>query len=1748
MFKLNAITALSILILGLVLIPSSVQANPCGTFPSGMSYCQQLSIANQQSSAVAAGTQVMLNYNALEYNTYLASNLMNIEVYNSISGNVLYTWLVGNTLNENQNTLLSTSANILYWINLDTPIAASSTDSNIYLAYFPTTNDLFNGNNLGTAPQLYCASGCPSTSYAGVDNGQKVFPLLYQNFAGNTIPTTPTNWTDAGAPGTAFTINNGITLNPDSAMVTSASYGLNSTQIEDIYGNLQGSSTATNIYFGYTNSNNADCLGWGVGGNGVTGAPASNSIIYNFYGNTCSHSSAAFGNLNPSETTDHVFTTYWPSATSIISSFDYGPTNQIGSAYNAQVPIGAYIDAGTSVFMQWVRLRTYPPNGVQPTVTFGSIQSINAPTCTVSITNPSNAIADAGQYETFTASNTNCVSPYTYNILVVNSITPATITHHDLVTGSTSSSITYTFQIASYDVSNSPEEANVVLTDSGTNTVMSGYSTTFIVNPALVASAAPTPTSPTIYQGQSAALSISAPTTGTSPYSYQWYSGSSSTCTSDSPIPNAASLSYTASPSTNTYYCVKETDNVNEVVYTGTDLVTVLPATNFSETGLPDGVVWTVTYNSVSTNTVASNSIYFHSSLNTGSTYSFIINNSIISGVPYLPSPSSGSLQAGNALIIKFAPQNVISPSPTERVIIPLYIYPNATYSLLPNYMPGLYGVVINPDSGSGASIDTNYASAAAKLESKGVKVFGYVPTGYGADPLSYVEANIVNYYSWYHVNGIFFDEANSICTTSTENYYSSLYGYIKGNYLSNTVILNPGSQSGPCYQFYSDIINAFENPYSDYINSFYSPESWASNTLPSHFMNIIYSVPNNTVTQQTINLADNRSIGYVYITNTIGVYSILPPYFAQEANMVNPLVIKNPVASTETAANDQAISFNVIATGGSGAYTYNWFGLPPGCTPPDANSLSCIPSSPGTNTISTQVTDSYGFTNSSSQIVFDSGIIYKVPITLTNSQASNTPNPWQQPVSVNSIDYQNVENSNIINTVFFYQNGTIIDSWLEGNVLNEQQTTGLATSENSLYYLKLPSIPASSSLTVYMGFAGNTINLMNPVSTGGAPQLTTQYAQYDNGGHVFSYYQNFSGTTLSSLWQNPNSYTAIQNNGLTLTAPSGGGTFYYNINMPSSYAVDAYMKGNSLLSSQVTDLMSMGTGGSLSNYTELYLSNSLTWNLQSGSGTGGGTLLGVKNNYYVMTLSGTPSSVSSFVNYTPIGSLTGASSSVNPNIGIFTSGAGGNSYFLDWLRVRSYPPGGVTPSVTFGSLSSTAIPSISSAPSLPKTLDAGQTIAFNALATEGSGSYTAYNFLIFNSATGIQVGNYLTTSNSFAYSIPSSEVGNTLVVNVLVTDSNGESANSIFTGILTVNNPPTISITPSKTAIDAGQAITITNTVTGGTAPFTYSYTVNSMTGVTVGSNQITFADAGTFNVLESVTDNAGVTAYSANSVITVAATPSPAPSPPSSSNGGYNNNIATATISNKLNVAVVSNHNNIVHNLAFNVTVRIRSLFSNSVSMSFKNMTGNKTIPGCSSNLYSINVSITPSSTEPITIDLTIPYTFTSNKDGLVPFICTDGAWAPYTNYSISLQNHTMTLKNIPSDPIVGLLYPNYTSNATTTAVTTIPQVNTTVPTTSISVAPKTTSTIYSTVVTTILPVVQGPASENSSLFMAIAILLVIIAVSIYLIFNKMRESKRRAEPRRETKGKAEARASRANKKQKKLTSHKNDQKAKS
>ncbi len=103
------------------------------------------------------------------------------------------------------------------------------------------------------------------------------------------------------------------------------------------------------------------------------------------------------------------------------------------------------------------------------------------------------------------------------------------------------------------------------------------------------------------------------------------------------------------------------------------------------------------------------------------------------------------------------------------------------------------------------------------------------------------------------------------------------------------------------------------------------------------------------------------------------------------------------------------------------------------------------------------------------------------------------------------------------------------------------------------------------------------------------------------------------------------------------------------------------------------------------------------------------------------------------------------------------------------------------------GAVNATALSvTISSSPVLPSNQVAGNVVTFGAVATGGSGTYTTYNFLVFNTITNVQVGFQSGTSNSFAYTV-NGMAGDTQAANVFVLDSGGNSITSTNTGTLTV-------------------------------------------------------------------------------------------------------------------------------------------------------------------------------------------------------------------------------------------------------------------------------------------------------------------------------------------------------------------------
>ena len=139
-------------------------------------------------------------------------------------------------------------------------------------------------------------------------------------------------------------------------------------------------------------------------------------------------------------------------------------------------------------------------------------------------------------------------------------------------------------------------------------------------------------------------------------------------------------------------------------------------------------------------------------------------------------------------------------------------------------------------------------------------------------------------------------------------------------------------------------------------------------------------------------------------------------------------------------------------------------------------------------------------------------------PITITNTQSSATPSPFQQMINFTSSDpgFSSIATGNFgQNVEFFYYNGTVIQSWLENY-----------TSTNATWWLKIAAIPGGSSETVYVGFAPRSVNLFNNINDGEAPQIPcgstptsscSNYAEYDDGVNVFESYNNFSGTQLDN-------------------------------------------------------------------------------------------------------------------------------------------------------------------------------------------------------------------------------------------------------------------------------------------------------------------------------------------------------------------------------------------------------------------------------------------------------------------------------------------------------------------------------------------------------------------------------------------------------------------------------------------------------
>lgn len=238
------------------------------------------------------------------------------------------------------------------------------------------------------------------------------------------------------------------------------------------------------------------------------------------------------------------------------------------------------------------------------------------------------------------------------------------------------------------------------------------------------------------------------------------------------------------------------------------------------------------------------------------------------------------------------APATAQAQSTTvQHVGVPAYFNPDASpgstyWTQLDQSAPNGGVAIANPNSGPGTAFDQGYANAIQAATSAGIKVIGYVDTGYfgttgrttrggsttSAAWTTQVEGDIANWYSWYGsygLGGIFFDDAQNVCGTNNAyvNLYIAVNTYTKQNHSGALTADNPGAVADQCYAQAADILVMFEGTYASY--STWTAPAWELNANnPSAFWNLVYDTPTQADMESAIARSKQNDVGYIYVTS----------------------------------------------------------------------------------------------------------------------------------------------------------------------------------------------------------------------------------------------------------------------------------------------------------------------------------------------------------------------------------------------------------------------------------------------------------------------------------------------------------------------------------------------------------------------------------------------------------------------------------------------------------------------------------------------------------------------------------------------------------------------------------------------------------------------------------------------------------------------------------------------------------------
>ncbi len=194
---------------------------------------------------------------------------------------------------------------------------------------------------------------------------------------------------------------------------------------------------------------------------------------------------------------------------------------------------------------------------------------------------------------------------------------------------------------------------------------------------------------------------------------------------------------------------------------------------------------------------------------------------------------------------------------------------------------------IVNPASGPGDHVDTNFAAVVPRARKAGITLVGYIGTQYTRKPLAQVKREVDTFLRFYPaIQGFHFDEQSS--DARGVEYYAELYRYVRQHVGDALVLTNPGTACDPGYAARpaSDVICLFEHERG--FDEF-RPPAWASRFPGSRFCIQAHNVPTEAQMKRSLRRAAELKVGYVFITDDVGPnpYDRLPAYWDAEIEAV---------------------------------------------------------------------------------------------------------------------------------------------------------------------------------------------------------------------------------------------------------------------------------------------------------------------------------------------------------------------------------------------------------------------------------------------------------------------------------------------------------------------------------------------------------------------------------------------------------------------------------------------------------------------------------------------------------------------------------------------------------------------------------------------------------------------------------------------------------------------------------------------